>query len=152
MEQTGWSTGLVIVLGCSTPGSALYSARLVGREHPPTAKLSPSPKQFVSCSVNTDLPPPRAAAHPAHVASLSQLQLVPTSASKEGQSSVCCRDAFPRWHPACPLLPRQLGFILANGINKCVEGLLELAVVGLCFKVCSPLTGEGLHTEPLRPH
>lgn len=119
------------------------------REHPTPARPSPSSKQLISCSANADLSPPGATAHPACTASLSQLQLVPISACEEGQSPACCGDGLPRQCPACILLPRQVDFVLANGIKKCVEGPLELVAAVLCLKVCSPLTGNGLHADLL---
>lgn len=42
-----------------------------------------------------------------------------------------------------------MDFVLANGIKKCVEGPLELVAAVLCLKVCSPLTGNGLHADLL---
>lgn len=141
--------GSATMLGCSMPGSAPFSVGPVGREHPTAARPSPSSKQLISCSANADLSPPGATAHPTRTASLSQLQRVPISACEEGQSPACCGDGLPCQCPARVLLPRQLDFVLANGIKKCVEGPLELVAAVLCLKVCSPLTGNGLHADLL---
>lgn len=141
--------GSATILGCRTPASAPFSVGPAGREHPTTARPSPSSKQLISCSANADLSPPGAAAHPTRTAPLSLLQLIPVSACEEGRSPARCGDRLPQRCPACLLLLRHLDFVLANGINKCTEGPLELAAAGLCLKVCSPFTGEGSHADLL---
>ena len=102
--------GSATMLGCSTPASALFSARPVGREHPTTARPSPSSKQLVSCSANADLSPPGAAAHPARAALLSQLQLIPISACEEGRSPGPLRGRASPPVSCLPPPPKAAGF------------------------------------------